>query len=108
MQEIVTAGFLLSFEFHQAIFGSLTILYHINLDILKVIGQLSFNYLPTSFNQTNNVRREKISCRIVKKASNIGYFWGFPFHFLLIFVILRMYHYLSIFKEDHKDIHVLV
>lgn len=40
MQEIVTASFLVSFEFHQAIFGSLTILYHINLDILKVIGHL--------------------------------------------------------------------
>lgn len=46
MQEIVTASFLVSFEFHQAIFGSLTILYHINLDILiKVIGQVLITYL---------------------------------------------------------------
>lgn len=33
MQEIVTASFFVSFEFHQAIFGFLTILYHINLEI---------------------------------------------------------------------------
>lgn len=45
MQEIVTASFLVSFEFHQAIFGFLTILYHINLDILKVIGQVLITYL---------------------------------------------------------------
>lgn len=45
MQEIVTASFLVSFEFHQAIFGSLTILCHINLDILKVIGQVLITYL---------------------------------------------------------------
>lgn len=40
MQEIVTASFFVSFEFHQANFGFLTILYHINLEILKVTGQV--------------------------------------------------------------------
>lgn len=52
MQEIVTASFLVSFEFHRAIFGSLTILYHINLDILKVIGQVLITYLHLLIRQT--------------------------------------------------------